>query len=63
MEKLQANIVKIYGKRGEGWLDGLPRRVEQLQHSWGLSDLKPFLNLSYSYVLAGLQGNIPVIKA
>ena len=61
MEKLKANIVKIYGKRGEGWLDGLPRRIEQLQHSWGLSGLKPFPNLSYSYVLAGLQGNVPVI--
>lgn len=61
METLKHNIVKIYGKRGESWLSELPRRIEQLQRSWGLSDLKPFPNLSYSYVLAGLQGNIPII--
>jgi|JI9StandDraft_1071089.scaffolds.fasta_scaffold01529_11 streptomycin 6-kinase len=61
METLKNNIVKIYGKRGEGWLSELPRRIEQLQRSWGLSELKPFPNLSYSYVLAGLQSKVPVI--
>jgi len=61
METLKNNIVKIYGKRGEGWLAELPRKIEQLQRSWGLSELKPFPNLSCSYVLTGLQGNIPVI--
>jgi len=61
METLKHNIVKIYGKRGESWLAELPHRTKQLQHSWGLSELKPFPNLSYSYVLAGLQGNIPII--
>ncbi len=61
MENLKHNIVKIYGKRGKDWLAGLPLRIEQLQHSWGLSELKPFPNLSYNYVLKGLQGNIPVI--
>ncbi|MFZ4673987.1 MAG: hypothetical protein ACOYL1_06570 [Chlamydiia bacterium] len=61
METLKHNIVKIYGKRGEGWLSKLPRKVEQLQRSWGLSELKPFQNLSYSYVLAGFQGSVPVI--
>jgi streptomycin 6-kinase len=61
MESLKQNILKIYGERGEGWLFELPRRIEQLQRSWGLSGLKPFLNLSYSYVLAGLQGKVPVI--
>ncbi len=61
MEKLQTNIVKIYGKRGEDWLAKLPRKIEQLQRSWGLSELKPFPNLSYSYVLKGVQGSIPII--
>jgi len=61
METLKHNIVKIYGKRGESWLAELPHRTKQLEHSWGLSELKPFLNLSYSYVLGGLQGNIPII--
>jgi streptomycin 6-kinase len=61
MEKLQANIVKIYGKSGVDWLAGLPRSIEQLEHSWKLSELKAFPNLSYSYVLKGMQGDIPVI--
>jgi streptomycin 6-kinase len=61
METLKHNIVKIYGKRGERWLAELPRGIERLQLSWGLEELKPFPNLSYSYVLAGLQGNVPVI--
>lgn len=61
METLKHNIVKIYGNRGKGWLAELPRRIEQLQRSWGLSELKPFPNLSYSYVLAGFQGSVPVI--
>lgn len=61
MEILKHNIVKIYGNRGKGWLAELPRRIEQLQRSWGLSELKPFPNLSYSYVLAGFQGSVPVI--
>lgn len=61
MEKLKYNIVKIYGKRGKDWLAGLPRRIELLQNAWGLSELKPIPNLSYNYVLEGLQGNMPVI--
>lgn len=61
METLKHNIIKIYGRRGESWLAELPNKIKQLQHSWGLSALKPCPKLSYSYVLAGLQGNIPII--
>lgn len=61
MEKLKHNIAKIYGQRGENWLAGLPYKIAQLQHSWELAELKPFPNLSYNYILEGLQGNIPVI--
>lgn len=61
MEKLMHHIVKIYGKRGEDWFAELPRKIEQLQQSWGLSRLKPLSNLSYNYVLEGLQANVPVI--
>lgn len=32
-----------------------------MQHEWGLSELKPFPNLSYTYVLEGLQGTTPII--
>lgn len=61
METLKHNIVKIYGKSGEDWLAKLPSSIKQLQNSWGLTELKPFPNLSYSYVLEGMQGNIPII--
>ena len=61
MEKLKENIIKIYGSRGESWLAGLPRSVEQLKDAWGLSRLKPVSNLSYSYVLEGFQGDAPII--
>ena len=61
MEKLKDNIVKIYGSRGESWLAGLPKSIEQLKDAWGLSKLKPLSNLSYSYVLEGFQGESPII--
>lgn len=61
MEKLKHNIIKIHGPRGEDWFAGLPGIIEQLQYSWGLSELKPFPNLSYSYVLGGLQGKTSII--
>lgn len=61
MQRLKLNIIKVYGKLGERWLAELPRKIEQLQRIWGLSGLKPFPNLSYSYVLAGFQDNLPVV--
>jgi len=61
MEKLKANIIKIYGSRGESWLAGLPHMVDQLKTAWGLSKLKPLSNLSYSYVLEGFQGESPIV--
>lgn len=61
MEKLKENIIKIYGSKGENWLAGLPRSVDQLKTAWGLSKLKPLSNLSYSYVLEGFQGESPII--
>jgi len=61
LKKLKVNIIKIYGSKGESWLTGLPRSVEQLKDAWGLSKLKPLSNLSYSYVLEGFQGEAPII--
>lgn len=61
MEKLKENITKIYGSRGENWLARLPLSIDGLKTAWGLSNLKPLSNLSYSYVLEGFQGEIPII--
>ena len=61
MNSLKQNIISIYGNRGRDWLLSVPKTIERLKNAWNLSELKPFPNLSYSYVLEGMQGNIPVI--
>ncbi len=53
--------MKIYGKLGEEWLAKLPCTIENFQRLWGLSNLKPFSNLSFNIVLEGLQGTTPII--
>jgi streptomycin 6-kinase len=48
MKTFETNIVNIYGNQGKVWLDDLPRIVDELAGKYGLSDLKPVENLSYS---------------
>jgi streptomycin 6-kinase len=61
MEALRNNIISIYGEKGKNWLASLPEQVKQLENFWNLSQLKPFSNLSYNYVLSGFQNKIPII--
>lgn len=61
MTPFQSNIISIYGKKGRQWLGHLPNRVAQLANTYGLSNLKAVNNLSYNYVLSGLQGPQPII--
>lgn len=58
---LEKNIINLYGEKGKQWLVDLPKLIVQLEASYGLSDLKPAKNLSYNYVLSGLQGSLPII--
>jgi len=60
LEKLRHNIIKIYGSRGEDWLVRLPQIVASLKKDWDLSDLKALSPLSYSYVLEGMRGQVPM---
>ncbi|MFH0898618.1 MAG: aminoglycoside phosphotransferase family protein [bacterium] len=55
------NIISLYGRQGQQWLDDLPKLVEQCAAQWNLSELKVMGNLSFNYVLAGMQKNTPVI--
>jgi streptomycin 6-kinase len=61
MNKFEKNIIAIYGDRGKKWLTEVPVFVKNLAHQWGLSNLKPVENLTYNYVLSGLQGIQPII--
>ncbi len=57
----ESNIINIYGKKGKQWLDDLPKLIMRVEATYGLSNLKPVNNLSYNYVLSGLQGSQPII--
>lgn len=61
MTAFESNILSLYGEKGRQWLDHLPNLVTQLANTYGLSNLKPVDNLSYNYVLSGLQGPQPII--
>jgi streptomycin 6-kinase len=61
MQALENNILSIYGKKGQQWLDDLPRLIANIEAAYGLSNLKPVKNLSYNYVLTGFQGSKAVI--
>lgn len=61
MKKLKENIINLYGKKGSKWLGNLPLLVEGLEKKYGLTNLKPFENLTFNYVLSGFQGAQPVV--
>lgn len=61
MKTLEQNIINLYGDKGRQWLEHLPKLLTQLSNTYGLSNLKPVNNLSYNYVLSGLQGSQPII--
>jgi len=55
------NIKSIYGNQGRIWLESLPKTVLGLSQKYELSKLVPVDNLSYNYVLSGVQGNCSII--
>lgn len=61
MKELEKNIINLYGEQGKKWLGNLSAFVDQMKIAHGLSNLKPIQNLSYNYVLSGLQDSQPVI--
>lgn len=56
-----SNIISIYGEKGQAWLNELPQIVSAISSRLDLRDLKEITNLTYNYVLSGLQGNNPII--
>jgi streptomycin 6-kinase len=55
------NIISIYGSVGKKWLKALPEIISKITKEYNLANLKPVNNLSYNYVLSGLQGPQPII--
>lgn len=60
-DSFKSNILNIYGTKGKIWLTELPNIVEKNAERFGLSKLKPIVNLSYNYVLSGLMSDTPII--
>lgn len=61
MNIFHSNIINIYNKKGQAWLNELPRLVTAISSKFDLRDLKEATNLTYNYVLSGFQGDNPII--
>jgi streptomycin 6-kinase len=61
MNIFEQNIINIYGDEGRNWLKNLPGIVNNLASQYDISNLSPVTNLTYNYVLEGLQGTQPII--
>jgi streptomycin 6-kinase len=61
MNAFEQKIISIHKQRGKAWLEELPGIVRQLSEEWKLNRLKSVDNLSYNYVMAGFQNNVPII--
>lgn len=57
----EKNIRALYGDGGSLWLAGLSKLTEYYAQKWSLSDLRPFENLSYAYVLSGKRYECPIV--
>jgi streptomycin 6-kinase len=61
MQALERNMINIYGEKGKRWLADLPNLILNIGSTYGLSNLQPVKNLSYNYVISGLQGSQAII--
>jgi streptomycin 6-kinase len=61
MNTFEKNITSIYREKGKAWLSELPKLVQECALLWGLSNLTPFSNLSYNYVLSGYKEAVPIV--
>ena len=55
------NITNIHGEIGREWLNNLDTIVSDLAERWNLTNLKPFENLTFNYVLSGFQNDVPIV--
>ena len=55
MSTLKNNMSAIYGSNGKEWFSQLPFLMEKYARQWNLSNLIALPNLTFNYVLSGLQ--------
>ncbi|MDP1723546.1 MAG: aminoglycoside phosphotransferase family protein [Alphaproteobacteria bacterium] len=61
MQHFNQNIINLYGDKGKNWLHSLPKLIQEYAKDWHLTQLKPFENLTYNYVLSAVQNTKPVV--
>lgn len=61
LDTFKSNITRLYGQKGKVWLEELPALVEKISSKLSLHALQPMPDLSYNYVLSGLQADTPII--
>lgn len=61
MNLFENNIIQLYGPAGKNWLQSLPSIISQLTEQWQLTNLRPFTNLSYNYVIHAQRAGTPVV--
>ncbi len=61
MKQFEKIIIALYGSAGRQWLTALSERVNQIAAEWNVAELKLVQDLSYNYVMAGLQENKSVV--
>ncbi|MDP3533052.1 MAG: aminoglycoside phosphotransferase family protein [Alphaproteobacteria bacterium] len=61
MQHFNQNIINLYGDKGKNWLHSLPKLIQEYAEDWHLTQLTPFNNLTYNYVLSAVQNTKPVI--
>lgn len=57
LNKLKVTISLVHGDAGRQWWKNLPKFLENLARTQGLTLLSPFEHLSYHYVLPILSSN------
>jgi streptomycin 6-kinase len=61
MDKLETNLINIYGDRGRDRINSLADTVDTYAHNLCLSELLPVSNMTYNFVLAGWRLSEPII--
>jgi streptomycin 6-kinase len=57
---LTQNIVSAHKDGGQKWIDQLPNLLQKLADRWQIQSLQEYDNLSWNYVVQGIQAGRPV---
>ena len=61
MTPFERNTIGSWGEHGRQWLQDLPNLITRLAVQWHLTNLIPMENLTYNYVLTGLQDDQSIV--